>query len=151
VSDPISNGAHNGVEPIPVAIAGVDAPIPVQVVDPRDQITGPGGRSATAREPIQRQSTDPSLPATTTFQQDVTARGQRHINVMWERTQQIIAVAVTLFTLTICAFLIGRGPAELKLLAFTLLSNVFFLVVGTYFQRTNHTKTGGVSQNEVTR
>jgi len=148
--EPLQNGAHPA-DPVPVTINGVDAPVPVVVVDPRGPVPGVGGRPGTIHEPVQQQASDPSLPATTTFQQDVTARGQRHINVMWERTQQVIAITVTVVTLGVCAWLIGRGPTELKLLAFTLLSNVFFLVVGTYFQRTNHTKTGGVGQNEISR
>ncbi len=109
------------------------------------------GGSDMGAAPIQAQGIDPSLPATTTFQQDLTSRGQRHINVMWERTQQVIAVSVTGATLSVCAWVIISGQLELKLLAFTLLSNVFFLVIGTYFQRTNHTKTGGVGAGEIGR
>ncbi len=81
------------------------------------------------------------LEPTTTLQQDLVVAGQRHI----------IAILVTVFVLVICAYLVGFGAAELRLLAFSLLSNVFFLVVGTYFQRTNHTKTGGVMAGDVGR
>jgi len=91
------------------------------------------------------------LPSKTTHQQDLTSAGQRHINVMWERTQQIIAVSVTSITLIVCSYLVVNGPPETSVPAFMLLSNVFFLVVGTYFQRTNHTKTGGVGANETGR
>ena len=100
---------------------------------------------------VQAQGADPSIPATTTFQQDLITAGQRHINVMWERTQQIIAVTVSLTTLGVCSYLMVYGDAVAKTQAFMLLSNVFFLVVGTYFQRTNHTKTGGVGSNETGR
>jgi len=127
-------------EPVPVVLMGPD-PVPVSFAPP------PPVKPTQA---VQAQGTDPSLPATTTFQQDLTFAGQRHINVMWERTQQIIAITVSVVTLAVCAFLIGKGPTELSLLAFTLLSNVFFLVVGTYFQRTNHTKTGGVPAGDNT-
>lgn len=88
----------------------------------------------------------PPLDPDTTAQQDLVTAGQRHINVMWERTQQIIAIGVTGITLAVCAYLVGVGEQSIALSAFQLLSNVFFLVVGTYFQRTNHTKTGGVSE-----
>ena len=139
-------GAPDGVdrrkpsEPVPVSIA-TPVPIPVQVVSAK----GPTGL------PQQSQLADPSIAATTTFQQDLTSAGQRHINVMWERTQQVIAICVTVITLIVCAYLVGHGDAATAVPAFLLLSNVFFLVVGTYFQRTNHTKTGGVGPNESTR
>jgi len=94
---------------------------------------------------------EPSLPATTTAQQDLVTAGQRHINAIWERTQQIIAIAVTAITLAACAYLAVSGEPAMQTPAFLLLSNVFFLVVGTYFQRTNHTKTGGVSVNDTGR
>lgn len=71
--------------------------------------------------------------------------GQRNINATWERTQAIIAVSVTLTVLAVSAILIIRGEGELG--AFLLLSNVFFLVVGSYFQRTNHTKSSGNEQD----
>jgi len=69
--------------------------------------------------------------------------GQRRINFLWESTQAIVAVSVTITTLSVCATLIIRGGSEVG--AFLLLSNVFFLIVGTYFQRTNHTKSSGSS------
>ena len=69
--------------------------------------------------------------------------GQRRINFLWEATQAIIAISVSLTTLSVCASLILKG--EVSTGAFLLLSNVFFLVVGTYFQRTNHTKSSSGS------
>jgi hypothetical protein len=100
----------------------------------------------------QVQAQDPSIPATTTFQQDLTAAGQRHINVKWETTQQIIAVVIASAVTVACSWLIVGGKDDsLRTPAFMLLSNAFFLVVGTYFQRTNHTKTGGVSATDVGR
>lgn len=93
----------------------------------------------------------PSVPPTTTAQQDLTTAGQRHINVMWERTQQVIAIAVSLTTLFVCAYLAILGRESSAVTAFMLLSNGFFLIVGTYFQRTNHTKTGGVGPHDQGR
>jgi len=98
---------------------------------------------------IQRQATDPSVPAKTTFQEDLITAGQRRVNLVWEFTQAAIALLVTGTTLGVCALLVYTGKSDQG--AFLLLSNVFFLVVGTYFQRTNHTKTGGVGANEVGR
>ena len=80
-------------------------------------------------------ATEPTAPQ---IEQSLKTQGQRHVNLMWERTQATIAISVAITTLMVCAYLITTGkPAEG---AFLLLSNVFFLVVGTYFQRTNHTK-----------
>lgn len=77
--------------------------------------------------------------------------GQRTINAIWEVTQATIAIAVTLDTLYVAAQLalvISGGKADS---AFLLLSNAFFLVIGFYFGRTNHTRMGGVGANEVGR
>ena len=91
------------------------------------------------------------LPATTTVQRDLTAVGQRHINAMWERTQQIIAVMVTTVTMSSCAFLLVKGPPDLRTAAFSLMSTLVGVVLTFYFQRTNHTKTGGVGPHEPGR
>jgi len=116
-----------------------------------------GETTVTASVPAQDVTITPvaqaSMPPTTTVQQDLTFAGQRHINVMWEGTQKNIALLVTAFTLAVCAYCVVYPgvPTELRLLAFTLMSNVFFSVIVTYFQRTNHTKTGGVGVNEQGR
>lgn len=102
-------------------------------------------------EPVTERRADPPVAATTTAQQDLTTAGQRTINLKWESTQQTIAISVTLFVLSVCTYIIYAGSAELKQAAFIFLTNLAFLVVGTYFQRTNHTKTGGVGPNETTR
>jgi len=89
------------------------------------------------------------VPATTTFQDDLVTAGQRHINVMWERTQQIIAVFVSVAVTLVCSTLVLRGGDDtLRMAAFMFLTNVSLLILGTYFQRTNHTKTGGVSSKD---
>jgi hypothetical protein len=69
--------------------------------------------------------------------------GQRRINQIWEFTQSFIAVAVTTVTLVVCALIARRGGAD-QVTAVALLSNAFFLVIGFYFGRTNHTRMGGV-------
>lgn len=66
--------------------------------------------------------------------------GQRRINIIWEVTQALVALAVTATTLIVAGTMASRTDGNG---AFLLLSNVFFLVVGTYFQRTNHTKSSG--------
>ena len=61
--------------------------------------------------------------------------GQRRINLLWEVTQSFIALAVTVATLYF---------SQSK----DVLPNAFFLVIGFYFGRTNHQRTGGVGANE---
>jgi hypothetical protein len=112
--------------------------------------TTPPSKSPTQAQQVQAQ--DPSIPATTTFQQDLTTAGQRHINVMWERTQQLVAIMVSSVVTIVCSAVILMGKDDsLRLPAFMFLTNVSLLVINTYFQRTNHTKTGGVGPHETTR
>jgi cobalamin synthase len=73
---------------------------------------------------------------------DRVTHGQRRINLIWEVTQAIIAIAVTLTTLFVAADLTVNGNTESA--AFLLLSNAFFLVIGFYFGRTNHQRVGGI-------
>jgi hypothetical protein len=75
-------------------------------------------------------------------EKDRTSLGQRRVNLIWEVTQAIIALAVTLATLYASVTLTVRG--EPGSAAFLLLSNAFFLVIGFYFGRTNHQRVGGV-------
>lgn len=63
--------------------------------------------------------------------------GQRRVNLIWESTQATIALGVTGTTLYVTANTVSET-------AFALLSNGFFLVIGFYFGRTNHQKTGGI-------
>lgn len=134
---PTPRGAAPTAHPTQVEIVA-PAPVPVTVVDRRARV-----------EP--KPGADGSLPATTTVQEDMVLAGQRHINAIWERTQQIIALFVTTVTLAACAWLAVMGKPEMQTPAFLLLSNVFFLVVGTYFQRTNHTKQGGTGSAGVSQ
>lgn len=77
-----------------------------------------------------------SLPPTTTAQEDIVTAGQRQINYIWELTQAGIAVAVTL----------GMIFVPLAGVQNDTLENAFFLIVGFYFSRTNHTAIGGVGR-----
>jgi len=73
---------------------------------------------------------------------DRVTHGQRRINLIWEVTQALVAVAVTFVTLYVSAALALRGDTDEA--ARLLLSNAFFLVIGFYFGRTNHQRVGGV-------
>jgi len=88
-----------------------------------------------------------SIAPTTTAEQNLVSAGQRRVNLIWEYTQSAIAIGVTLATLSASVTLILRSDANVA--AFVLLSNAFFLVVGFYFGRTNHQRTGGVGARGV--
>lgn len=89
---------------------------------------------------------DVNIAPTTTAAGDLVTAGQRKINLIWETTQAIIAVLVTAATLWVSAQLALRDSPETA--AFLLLSNAFFLVVTAYVVRTNHSKTGGVAEEQ---
>lgn len=92
------------------------------------------------------------LPATTTAQEDLKTKGQRHINLIWEGTQASIAILVTIATLIVVSITVIRGgDSNLVITAFVLISNIFFMIATFYFQRTNHTKTGGVGGTDDKR
>lgn len=104
-------------------------------------------------EAVQPQESLPSLAATTTYQQDLVAAGQRNINVMWEGTQKNIALMVVVVALLVLGYLVVSPgvTTELQLVALSTLSNVLFAVTSVYFTRTNHTKTGGVLSGDTGR
>jgi hypothetical protein len=88
---------------------------------------------------------DKNIAPTTTAAEDATKYGQRRINLIWEVTQACVAIGVTFTTLFVAGSMAIKGNDHG---AFLLLSNVFFLVVGTYFQRTNHQRVGGVGESD---
>lgn len=83
-----------------------------------------------------------ALPPKTTAEEQAHSAGQRQINRVWEYTQAVIAVSVSLATLYVAATLSVYSQGDMA--AFLLLSNAFFLVIGFYFGRTNHSRVGGV-------
>lgn len=91
---------------------------------------------------------------TSTEEQDRVSLGQRHINLIWENTQRMVALSVIWTALGAASGLIvfGRQLAtpDLQLAAAVFLFGVANLVTGFYFGRTNHQRVGGVGQ-EPTR
>lgn len=83
----------------------------------------------------------PSLPPRTTEQEDITLRGQRRVNLIWEMTQAIIAVSVVLSNMVAALHNVFMG---LDVDVPMILSSSMFLVIGFYFARTNHQAIGGV-------
>lgn len=98
------------------------------------------------KKPAPAQVGDKNVAPTTTAAMDLVTAGQRRINVIWEVTQAGVALIVTSFTLYVAAKLATAEKGNEA--AFLLLSNVFFMVVSTYFARTNHTRTGGVKTGD---
>jgi len=88
---------------------------------------------------------DGTAPPTSTAEEDRGTAGQRHINLLWETTQRQIAVFVVGVAVLVAAYLSLMGEDAIRMAAFVFLSNMALLIANSYFQRTNHTKTGGVT------
>lgn len=84
----------------------------------------------------------------TTEQEDMTLAGQRRINLIWEFTQAIIAIAVILGYVGLVAYGAVSGK-DIKVPES--MTNTLFLVVGFYFSRTNHAAVGGVGSKAMTK
>lgn len=121
----------------PAVLPGIPITAGKIVVTPHPPATVPGPAPG---------ATEDKLPSTTTPEEDRTTASQRRVNLIWETTQAVIAVVVTSVSVIVAAVLSLRGDTGHA--AFLLLSNSFFLIIGTYFTRTNHTKTGGVGSKE---
>lgn len=89
--------------------------------------------SAPAPAPVVTPSGGLSLPPTTTEQEDRVTEGQRHINVLWESSQSVISIAITVAVIY----------CQINAIQSETLNNAFFFVVATYLQRTNHVRIGG--------
>lgn len=84
----------------------------------------------------------PSLPPDTTAEEDRTLAGQRRVNIIWEVTQAIIALVVTIGVTIVAVY---SAFSQVEPIQFpTVLSNAFFLIIGFYFSRVNHQAIGGV-------
>lgn len=66
-------------------------------------------------------------------QKNKTTAGQRRVNLIWEFTQGVIAILITV-AIIYCA--INKIESQA-------LTNAFFLIVSMYFVRTNHQLIGG--------
>lgn len=92
----------------------------------------------------------PSMPATTTAQEDITTAGQRRINLIWEYSQAIIALLVVLFamllngTITIMLIAKGKDLTAAQTIGLSFVNLICGMVISFYFSRTNHAAIGGV-------
>lgn len=100
---------------------------------------------------------DKNIAPTTTAAQDMVGAGQRRVNLIWETMQAVIAAAVVGSSLVVSAriallVLIPTATEKQTAIANTaymLISNLVSLVIGFYFGRTNHTRTGGVGTEKT--
>lgn len=121
----------NAAAPAQVEVVAPN-PIPV-IIDRRSEMPTP--------PTVQSQRNDPSQPARTTFQEDLTVAGQRKVNLIWEYTQAIIALAVVIASVIVASWLAIIGKSN----DFpVILTSLVMLVIGFYFSRTNHTAIGGI-------
>lgn len=87
--------------------------------------------------PPERRESETPAPPTTTKEQDRVTHGQRNVNLLWEVTQSLIALGMTIGVVVCVRYKIES----------TQLWNAFFIIITFYFSRTNHTKTGGIGYN----
>lgn len=92
----------------------------------------------------------PSLPPTSTVQEDLTTAGQRNINLLWENTQGQIARNVIFGTMIIngsvllLSLFFNKDLTAAQALALGFVNSLATGVVSFYFSRTNHEQIGGV-------
>ena len=96
---------------------------------------------------------------TTSAEQDRKTASQRRVNIIWEVEQALIANVFITAAASIAVWMIYKGlqtPTDAQILAmataaFIFLTNTVSTVVGFYFGRTNHEKSGGVGGDEAGR
>lgn len=84
--------------------------------------------------------------ATTTAEENRHTESQRRINLIWEITQAIIALTVIIGTIGTTVWLVTHDPTS-RTTAFTFMVGIVSTVIGFYFGRTNHQRTGGVDSS----
>lgn len=114
-------------------------------VVPLVPVLAPIGATPTEREAARQDAV--GVAATKATELALVMHGQRQINRIWEVTQAIITISVTLAMV---------GAAFVMMLGYTAqipseLTNAFFMVLAFYLQRTNHTAKGGVGVGETGR
>ena len=95
----------------------------------------------------------PVSPTLASEQQDEeakTLKGQRNVNIIWEVTQAIIALIVTVGVVFVAVHNGISASAEIHTEFPPVLANAFFLIVGFYYSRTNHQAIGGMGRKANT-
>lgn len=114
---------------MPDEVKPTKPPQPVHVTNPVEVVM-PSEIVEALTEPMQQ----PSLPPTTTRQADLVVQGQRFVSYIWELSQSFIALTITAAVVY----------TAVKGISSDVLTNAFFLIIGFYFSRQNHTAIGGV-------
>lgn len=127
--------------PIDVRVTEDQQPLDVNVIGDESVLHPP-----TPLLPVEP-PTEPELAARGRAEERVTVAGsQRRVNLMWEVTQAVIAVSVCEAVLYVAVINALNDPAGA---AFVLLAGLANLVIGFYFGRTNHTRTGGTGERST--
>lgn len=101
-----------------------------------------------------KKATSTPLPATTTEQEDIVTAGQRRVNIMWEKTQRVIAIGIVAAAILNSMFIViasvffNKEPTPAAVQQAKEIIGLALLIIGFYFSRTNHTNTGGVGKKE---
>ena len=169
LGDPVVKAVLESAKPSEAAVE-VAVQNATAVQDRRDSIAGetPAARERFNSPDVQRGqpgSRNPDKPdvmtsptgeyvaaPTTTAEENRVAVSQRRVNIIWEAQQAAIASSVVMVVLYVSgriALLIIDSTATEQQIALSvtsvmLLSNIINLVIGFYFGRTNHQRTGGV-------
>lgn len=154
-NDPLGLGAdtvihQSEVSPVPVAVVHPETQN-VNVTNlPRDlsKLVKPNASVSDRSKP----SPAPSLPPTTTLEEDVRTAAQRELNMTWENTQALIS-KVVIFTMCVGVIVSVVVKAIFPERAIILPSEfwaIVGLVIGFYFGRTNHARTTGTSIHRST-
>lgn len=141
--------------PIPTTVENtVDTPLSVTADKPLPVVIQ--SSSATPPRPDVIKGEGDTLAPTTTEQDDIVTAGQRQINLLWEQTQSRIALMVVsagVFLNSVLVVLIVFSNREVSITQLSLISiSLQFInltvgiIIGFYFSRTNHTKTGGTGR-----
>lgn len=111
----------------PVKIVDQEKPVKVELEE------------AKAETKLVTKESKKSLAPTTTEQEDITTAGQRRINLIWELTQGIIAIIITV-SIIFSAFKSVQNKT---------LEDAFIMIITMYFVRTNHSLIGGVGKKPL--
>lgn len=120
-----------------------DTPVRPTVVAPV-VVVAPPNTDTPLKSAINVAGRDVATP-TTTAEEDRATAGQRGINLKWEDTQRQIALVVVFVAVATASYLSVMGSPEQRSAAFVFLTNMGMLIGNSYFQRTNHTRTGGIT------
>lgn len=76
----------------------------------------------------------------TEAQEDAVLAGQRRVNIIWEITQAFLAVVIITGNVAIYVVSAAKGPQVMVPQGLQVLGG---MVIGFYFNRTNHSNIGG--------